>query len=96
MSQSKNEQNPAGPRYFKATDLAGFCGVDLKTIHNWADQAKIDFFRTPGRHLRFRPGEVLRFLEKYGYDLPEVVKQAAAASGPGESSATPVAPAGEA
>jgi hypothetical protein len=48
---------------FTASQIARFCQVDLKTIHNWADRGQILHFRTPGRHLRFR--------RPYGYPIPE-------------------------
>lgn len=60
---------------FTASDVARFCQVDLKTIHNWADRGEIRHFRTPGRHLRFRRVDVLDFLRKYGYPVPEVLMQ---------------------
>ncbi|MEZ4287023.1 MAG: helix-turn-helix domain-containing protein [Polyangiales bacterium] len=53
-----------------ASQVAKFCQVDLKTIHNWADRGQIDHFRTPGRHLRFRRPDVLDFLRRYGYPVP--------------------------
>jgi len=56
---------------FTASEVARFCQVDLKTIHNWADRGEIRHFRTPGRHLRFRRVDVLDFLRKYGYPVPE-------------------------
>ncbi len=49
--------------------------MDLKTIHNWADKGEIPHFRTPGRHLRFRRLDVLDFLRKYGYAIPDVLRQ---------------------
>jgi len=49
---------------FTASEVARFCQVDLKTIHNWADRGEIRHFRTPGRHLRFRRVDVLDFLRK--------------------------------
>jgi excisionase family DNA binding protein len=55
---------------FTASDVARFCQVDLKTIHNWADRGELEHFRTPGRHLRFRRGDVLDFLRRYGYPIP--------------------------
>lgn len=55
---------------FTASQVAEFCQVDLKTIHNWAERGRIAHFRTPGRHLRFRRGDVLDFLRKYGYPIP--------------------------
>jgi excisionase family DNA binding protein len=55
---------------FTASEVARFCQVDLKTIHNWADRGELAHFRTPGRHLRFRRGDVLDFLRRYGYPIP--------------------------
>lgn len=54
--------------------MARFCQVDLKTIHNWADKGEIPHFRTPGRHLRFRRLDVLDFLRKYGYAVPDALR----------------------
>jgi excisionase family DNA binding protein len=66
--------NQQQPELFTASDVARFCQVDLKTIHNWADKGEIRHFRTPGRHLRFRRLDVLDFLRKYGYPIPEVLR----------------------
>lgn len=55
---------------YTASQVARFCQVDLKTIHNWADRDEIPHFRTPGRHLRFQRADVLDFLRKYGYPIP--------------------------
>jgi excisionase family DNA binding protein len=60
---------------FTASEVARFCQVDLKTIHNWADRGEVRHFRTPGRHLRFRRADVLDFLRKYGYPVPDVLRQ---------------------
>lgn len=60
---------------FTASEVARFCQVDLKTIHNWAERGEIRHFRTPGRHLRFRRTEVLDFLRKYGYPIPDELAQ---------------------
>jgi hypothetical protein len=59
-----------------ATQLATFCDVDLKTIHNWANRGKIPCWRTPGRHLRFRRLDIVDFLRAYGFGLPEVLLEA--------------------
>ena len=72
--EAKDIQQPQ-PELFTASDVARFCQVDLKTIHNWADKGEIRHFRTPGRHLRFRRLDVLDFLRKYGYPIPEVLRQ---------------------
>ena len=75
--KQENLETPEGsalPELFTASQFAQFCHVDLKTIHNWADKGQIRHFRTPGRHLRFRRLDVLDFLRKYGYPIPEVLR----------------------
>jgi excisionase family DNA binding protein len=63
---------PIGERRFlTTTELARFCEVDAKTIHNWADEGEIESFRTPGRHLRFTRAAVIKFLKTQGYPLPD-------------------------
>jgi len=62
------------PELFTASEFAHLCGVDLKTIHNWADKGQIRHFRTPGRHLRFRRLDVIDFLRKFGYPIPESLR----------------------
>jgi len=59
------------PDLLTASQLAAFCEVDLKTIHNWAERGRMRFFRTPGRHLRFRRVDTLDFLRRYGYPIPD-------------------------
>lgn len=66
---------PSTSSFFTASDVARFCQVDLKTIHNWADKGEIRHFRTPGRHLRFRRLDILDFLRKFGYPVPAIVQQ---------------------
>jgi excisionase family DNA binding protein len=54
-----------------ANDVARICKVDLKTIHNWCAKGKIPHTKTEGRHLRFRRLDVIDFLRKYEYPVPE-------------------------
>ena len=58
---------------FTANDVARFCGVDLKTIHNWANKGKLPHARTEGRHLRFRRIELVGFLRTYGIAIPSAL-----------------------
>ncbi len=62
-------------RLLTATQIAGFCSVDLKTIHNWADRGKIRGWRTSGRHLRFRRLDVVDFLRAYGFSIPDALRE---------------------
>jgi excisionase family DNA binding protein len=68
------KKEPTQPELFTASDVARFCQVDLKTIHNWADRGQIRYFRTPGRHLRFRRLDVLDFLRRYGYPIDDALR----------------------
>ena len=48
----------SAPKFLKARDVAELYSCDLKSVHNWVDRGDIPaeaIFRTPGRHLRFRP-----------------------------------------
>ena len=56
---------------FTAPQVAKICSVNLKTIHNWVERGEMKSFRTPGRHLRFRRQDVLEFLTRFGYPVPE-------------------------
>ena len=56
---------------FTAPQVAKICSTDLKTIHNWVNRGEIKSFRTPGRHLRFRRQDILDFLTRFGYPIPD-------------------------
>lgn len=75
MAKGDQAKGDQAKDLFTASEVARFCQVDLKTIHNWAERGEIRHFRTPGRHLRFRRVDVLDFLRKYGYPVPDVLKQ---------------------
>lgn len=70
-----------GEKLLTASDLAALCEVDLKTIHNWVDRGRIQHFRTPGRHLRFRAADVAVFLKAWGYNVPRELARASARTG---------------
>jgi hypothetical protein len=57
-----------------ASEVATLCKADLKTIHNWVNRGHIRCFRTPGRHLRFRGGDVARFLVQWGFAVPAALE----------------------
>ncbi|MFO8072901.1 MAG: helix-turn-helix domain-containing protein [Polyangia bacterium] len=65
---------------FTAPQVAKICSTDLKTIHNWVNRGEIRFFRTPGRHLRFRREDIVDFLQRFGYPVPEGFAPAPAAA----------------
>lgn len=77
---------------FTASDIARFCDVDLKTIHNWVDKGSLTGFRTPGRHLRFKRLAVLDFLRKFGYSVPAIVSQLGASGSSGKNTLVVIEP----
>ncbi len=65
-----------GEKLLTASDLAELCQVDLKTIHNWVDQGRSPpWFRTPGRHLRFKAIDAVPWLVKHGYTVPKELQE---------------------
>jgi excisionase family DNA binding protein len=66
----------AAGRTLSATQVAAFCEVDLKTVHNWANRGKVPGWRTKGRHLRFRRLDVVDFLRAYGFAFPDALLRA--------------------
>lgn len=66
-----NRRGPDGGLLLSASDLARYCQVDLKTVHNWVERGLVRHFRTPGRHIRVRRQDAVDFLRRYGYPLPQ-------------------------
>jgi excisionase family DNA binding protein len=61
-------------RLYTAQDVARFCDVDIKTIHNWANRGRIAHHRTEGRHLRFRRADLVEFLRRFNYPVPDALR----------------------
>jgi hypothetical protein len=57
-----------------APELAGFCNVDVKTIHNWVGKSQIVAHKTQGGHLRFSPIVVVDFLRLHGYPIARALR----------------------
>jgi excisionase family DNA binding protein len=47
-------------------EAARFLGVAQSTIRKWADQGRVPAFYTPGKHRRFRRGDLELFLARSG------------------------------
>lgn len=47
-----------------AGQVANLFGVGANAVHKWAADGKLDCFRTPGGHRRFRPEDVNALLER--------------------------------
>jgi CheY-like chemotaxis protein len=70
MSEREIKRRDDDAPLLSASDVARFCQVDLKTVHNWVERGLVRHFRTPGRHLRFRRQDAVDFLRRYGYPVP--------------------------
>lgn len=106
-SVRKVARKAGGPRFeanlLKASDLARFFGVRPKTLHNWTEPLRqmkgpkskrepIPHFRTPGRHLRYHPTDVLAWCRRIGYFVPPPLLEAARAAAPSVVELEPRAP----
>lgn len=60
-------------KLFSAPQVAKFCSVSLKTIHNWAKNGEIQNFKTPGGRLKFQRKDVFNFMNRIGYPIPEEI-----------------------
>ena len=71
-SQPTDGANPAGPtRLWTPGELAGFLGVPIKTVYRWRGQGTGPTAFRVGRHLRYHPTEVQRWLATQADDRHE-------------------------
>ncbi len=62
---TRAERTPAGePEWLTLGQAARFLGVAQSTMRKWADQRLVPSFKTPGRHRRFRRGDLEAFIER--------------------------------
>jgi excisionase family DNA binding protein len=54
------------PEWMTLGQAAKFLGVAQSTIRKWSDQGRIPTFYTPGRHRRYRRGDLETFLLRSG------------------------------
>jgi excisionase family DNA binding protein len=67
------------PQYLTTTDLAALCDVETQTVRDWATRRGLPHFRTVGGHRRFKPREVVPWMQLHGYDVPPRLAVAARA-----------------
>ncbi len=56
--------------------VADLCGVRPTTIILWVKQNRIKAYVTPGGHRRIRESDLLKFLNHYGFPIPETLQPA--------------------
>lgn len=62
-------------QFLTTSQLAAFCEVDAKTIHNWVNKGAIAHFQTPGGHLRFTRRAAREFMRRIGMPIPEGLRK---------------------
>src|ERR1700746_292264 len=63
---SRNDRARRDPEWLTLAQAARFLGVAQSTIRKWSDQGRVPAFYTPGRHRRFRRGDLESFLARSG------------------------------
>jgi excisionase family DNA binding protein len=62
----------AAPEWLTLGEAARYLGVAQSTVRKWADMGRIETFKTPGGHRRFRRGDLDVFMQgTSGETLPE-------------------------
>ena len=54
------------PEWLTLGQAARYLGVAQSTIRKWSDSGRIRVYKTPGRHRRYRRGDLDAFLERSG------------------------------
>lgn len=59
---------------FKSSDLCRFFSVTRETISNWVQEGKLKASETAGGHFRFMKNDVIDFIRKHNFSLPDELK----------------------
>lgn len=54
---------------YTTDDLAKMFRVGKSTIKRWTDEGKLQCFKTPGGHRKFKPSNVHEFIKQYHYEI---------------------------
>lgn len=57
-------------------EIAKYCHVSPRTIHQWIKEGKMEAYQTPGKHSRVKKEDFLAFLKKFRMPIPEELKDA--------------------
>jgi excisionase family DNA binding protein len=67
QNEVSNRIAPTGePDWLTLGQAAKYLGVAQSTIRKWSDQGRVPAFYTPGRHRRYKRGDLDRFLDRSG------------------------------
>jgi hypothetical protein len=62
---------------YTAADLAKFCSVELRTIHNWMRKSPVAHELTPGGQRRFSRLQAVDFLRSHAFSVPRALRTCA-------------------
>lgn len=54
---------------YSTDDLSKMFRVGKSTIKRWTDEGKLQCFKTPGGHRKFKPANVHQFIKQYHYEI---------------------------
>ncbi|MFA6469682.1 MAG: helix-turn-helix domain-containing protein [Bacteroidota bacterium] len=54
---------------YTTEDLSKMFRVGKSTIKRWTDEGKLQCFKTPGGHRKFKPSNVHEFIQQYHYEI---------------------------
>ena len=54
---------------FTTEDLSNMLQVSKSTIKRWAEDGKLQCFRTPGGHRKFNQKNIQEFISRYNYEV---------------------------
>jgi excisionase family DNA binding protein len=67
-----SDHGPASAEWLTLGEAAAYLGVAPSTVRKWADCGRIETFKTPGKHRRFRKEDLDEFMHGAGTNsLPE-------------------------
>ena len=62
----RDDSGRGDPEWLTLGQAARFLGVAQSTIRKWSDQGRVPAFYTPGKHRRYRRGDLEAFLARSG------------------------------
>ena len=76
MPKIYDEKTVLQKKFLGTVEVARIIGMSRITVHGWIKQGDLKAVRTPGRHFRVRPSDLVSFLRSKGAYIPEELRQA--------------------
>ncbi|MCX7048076.1 MAG: helix-turn-helix domain-containing protein [Candidatus Sumerlaeota bacterium] len=76
MAKIYNEQIVLQKKFLGAVEVARIIEMSRITVNGWIKRGELKAVRTPGRHFRIRPMDLVSFLQSKGAYVPEALQQA--------------------